>query len=177
MLLDELAAETPAPGGGCAAAWCAALAAALVEMAATFTLARPEYAARHARMGELRTRAGQLRALALELAERELHAYQPVLDAQRLPPDDPARAERLERALSDAADSPLELARAAAELAELASEAASTGNRSLQGDATAAALLAGAACRAGVRLVQLNLARRPDDPRLAEAAELQRRIR
>jgi methenyltetrahydrofolate cyclohydrolase len=35
-LLDRLAARTPAPGGGAAAAWACALAAGLVEMAASF---------------------------------------------------------------------------------------------------------------------------------------------
>ena len=43
-----------------------------------------------------RPRAGELRARALELAEIELHAYEPVLEALRLPRDDPgaSRARR-----------------------------------------------------------------------------------
>src|SRR3954471_205243 len=54
--LDELAAKTPAPGGGTAAAWAVAMAAALVEMGAGFAdLPTAEAAA--------------LRARALELAE------------------------------------------------------------------------------------------------------------
>jgi formiminotetrahydrofolate cyclodeaminase len=117
-------------------------------------------------------RARALRAQALELAERELTAYAPVLEASRLPKDDPTRSERLQGALSDAANSPLEIARAAAEVADLAGELAATGNRSLEGDANTGAELARAACRAAARLVEINLSARPDDPRLAEARRL-----
>jgi formiminotetrahydrofolate cyclodeaminase len=158
-LLDELAAQTPAPGGGSAAAWTTALAAALVEMAASFS-------------DEPADRARELREAALELAERELTAYVPVLVAARIPKEDPARAGRLERALSDAADSPLEIARIAAEVANLGAHLAATGNRTLEGDANAGAELARAACRAAVRLVEINLQNSPDDPRLSEANQL-----
>jgi formiminotetrahydrofolate cyclodeaminase len=161
QLLDDVAAKTPAPGGGSTAAWATALAAALVEMAAAF--AEESGGARRAR---------ELRAQALALAERELTAYQPVLDALRLPKDDPARAERLCQALSDAADSPLEIATTAAEVAGLAAELAATGNRTLEGDANTAAELARAARRAAARLVEINLSGREDDPRLAEARAL-----
>jgi methenyltetrahydrofolate cyclohydrolase len=160
-LLGDLAARTPAPGGGSAAAWATALAAGLVEMAAEFAgdTAKAE-------------RAAALRARALELAELELAAYQPVLDAIRLPKEDPARAEQLATALSEAADTPLEIARAAAEAARLGAELAAGGNRSLEGDANAGAQLGRGACRAAARLVEINLSARPDDPRAAEARRL-----
>jgi methenyltetrahydrofolate cyclohydrolase len=175
QLLEQVAAESPSPGGGSSCALACALAAGLVQMAAAFTLARSEYAERHERMAALRARAGELRADAVALAERELHVYGAVLDALRLPEEEPGRAERLDAALSDAADSPLAVARAAAEVAEMAAEAARTGNRHLRGDAVAGALLAEAACVAAARLADLNLAGRSDDPRRGEAAELPRR--
>lgn len=171
-LLDDVAAQTPAPGGGCSAAWAAALAAALVEMAAGFTLAHEEYAPVHERMRAAGSRAAALRARALRLADDELRAYEPVLAALGLPRDDPARADQVASSLSKAADSPLEIARVAAELAELAAEVAVTGNRSLEGDSVAGAFLADAACRAAGRLVEINLRSSPDDPRVAEAEQL-----
>jgi 2-polyprenyl-6-methoxyphenol hydroxylase-like FAD-dependent oxidoreductase len=79
----------PAPGGGSSAACACAIAASLVEMAAAFS---PEYE-------ETARRAAGLRARALELAEIELHAYEPVLEALRLPRDDPERAMRSRGAL------------------------------------------------------------------------------
>jgi len=175
QLLEQVAAESPSPGGGSSSALACALAAGLVEMAAAFTISRAEYAPRHERMAEMRERAGVLRAEALELAERELTVYAAVLDALRLPEDDPGRAERLDAALSDAADSPLAVARAAAEVAGLAAEVVRTGNRHLRGDAMTGAILAEAACAAAARLAELNLAGRPGDPRREEAAELPNR--
>jgi formiminotetrahydrofolate cyclodeaminase len=175
QLLDDVAAETPSPGGGSSCALACALGAGLVEMAAGFTLARDQYAELHERMAVLRTRAGELRAAALALAEEELHVYAAVLDVLREPAEQPGRAERLDAALSDAADSPLAVARAAAEVAEYAAEVADTGNRHLRGDAVSGALLAEAACAAAARLAEINLAGRPTDPRRTEASELPER--
>ena len=107
-LLDEVAGATPAPGGGTSAAFAFALGAALVEMSAG--LAGETGAA---------SRACELRGQALELAERELSSYAPVLEAARLPRDDPSRAVRLEEALLEASRTPLAIAEGAAEGAEL----------------------------------------------------------
>jgi methenyltetrahydrofolate cyclohydrolase len=175
QLLDSVAARTPAPGGGTAAALAGAFAAGLVEMTGKFTLARDEFANRHARIGEAMARAQQLRERLAELAEGELHAYEPVLQAQRLPGDDPHRAVRVRDALSLATDSTVAIARAAAEVAELGAELSRTGNEQLVGDAITGALLAEAACRAATRLTEINLAQGAEDPRLTDAAGLARR--
>lgn len=163
-LLDDVAARTPAPGGGSSSAWAGALAAALTEMAASF--------APGGRMEAIAARAGALRVDLLELGERELTAFEPVLEAMRLPRSDPARTSRIAAASSEAAQSPIEVARAAAELAELASEVAATGNPNLIGDARAGALLAEAVCRSAVQLARINLAEAPEDARLAEGEQL-----
>ena len=165
-VLDAVAARTPAPGGGSTAAWTCALASGLVEMAASF--AGDELAAAGRRAAELRARA-------LELAEAELHAFEPVLAAMRLPRDDPERAERVRAASSRAADSPMAIARAAAEVAELGSAAVREGNPNLRGDAIAGVLLAEAACAAASALVRINLGAEVDDQRRYEAYELGRR--
>jgi formiminotetrahydrofolate cyclodeaminase len=117
-----------------------------------------------------RARAARVRAL--ELAEIELHAYEPVLEALRLPRDDPQRAERVDAARARASESPLAVAGVGAELAELAADLAGTGNQNLAGDAIAGALLAEAAAQAAARLVAINLT---DGPAVVEAAELARR--
>jgi formiminotetrahydrofolate cyclodeaminase len=147
-LLAEIAAATPAPGGGSTAAVACALAAALVEMSA----------------GPPHERAAALRARALQLGEADLESYAPVLEAQR-------RGEPVGPALSAAAQTPLDVAEVACEVAELAAELARRGRPSLEGDAATAALLAEAATRAAVRLVELNLAAAPDDIRLRAARE------
>jgi formiminotetrahydrofolate cyclodeaminase len=151
-VLADVAAPTPAPGGGTAAALACALAAALVEMSGGA--------------------AESHRATALGLAEADLRSYGPVLEALRLPRDDPARAARVREALSAAADTPLAIAETAAEVASAAATLAVEGRPALEGDAAAGALLAEAAARAAVRLVELNLAEQPADPRLTRARGL-----
>jgi len=113
-----------------------------------------------------------LRERALELAEVELHAYEPVLEALRLPGEDPERAARVDAAQAEASRSPLEVARIGAEVAERAEELARTGNPNLSGDAIAAALLAAAGAQAGARLVAINLTQ---GSAVEEAADLARR--
>jgi len=171
-LLDALAAMTPAPGGGSAAAWGLALSAALLEMACAFTLARDTYTDSHPRARVIDARVRDLRALALTCASEDLSAYAGVIEAMRIPDSDPTRTARIEAALSDAAEPPLATARVAAELADLAAELALTGNPNLLGDAATACLLAEAGCRAAVTLVRINLRDAPDDPRLAETEGL-----
>ena len=168
--LDRIAAREPAPGGGSAAAWTAAIAGALVQMAAAFAVSHAD--AGRDRLSAVAARAAELRARELELAEQDERSYAPVLAAMRLEASDPARAARLTAALATAAEVPLAVAQGAAELCELAAALVRDGSPHLVGDATAAALLAEAATRAAVRLVELNLAQAPGDPRLTAAGEL-----
>jgi formiminotetrahydrofolate cyclodeaminase len=101
------------------------------------------------------------------LADEDAAAYGDVIDAQRA--GDPAR---ISAALSHASDVPLAVADTAAELAGLAADLAATGRDSVRGDAIAGALLAEAAAAAATRLVEINLAGAPADPRRERAREL-----
>jgi formiminotetrahydrofolate cyclodeaminase len=150
--LDDVAAARPAPGGGTSAACACALAAALVEMAARLSKADGS--------DDAAERARDLRLRALELAERELGSYEPVLAASRLPVDDPARAPRLEAALIEASEPPLAIAETAAETAALALDVARASTPSVRGDAATGAVLAEAAAAAAAALVEINMSGR-----------------
>ena len=77
---------------------------------------------------------------------------------------------RLRDASSAAAEPPLAIAEAAAEVAELARAAgARRGRPALRGDALAGADLAAGAARAAARLVEINLADAPGDARVERA--------
>jgi len=69
QLLDDLAARTPAPGGGAAAALTCAMAAALVEMATSFASAtpvtQPSQPAQGERPRERRARGGGMLGIAV----------------------------------------------------------------------------------------------------------------
>jgi methenyltetrahydrofolate cyclohydrolase len=162
--LEDVARATPAPGGGTSAAFVLALAAALIEMSAR--LAEDSQAA---------SRSSDLRSLAVELADAELTSYAPVLAATRLPRDDPERSARLEAALLDASRTPLAIAEAAAEVAELGAAVAEASSPSVRGDAVTGTLLAEAAVAAAATLVEINLDRAPEAPELEQAREARAR--
>ena len=163
-VMERLAQRTPAPGAGTAAALSCSLAAGLIEMAARFDSSISS----EARL----LRASALRERALELAERELHSYEPVLEALAMPAGDRQRETRLAAARSAASAAPLAIAGIGAQLAGIAAECATHGSEHLIGEAITAAELADGACRAAAHLVRINLRDSPGDPRRTEVRGL-----
>jgi formiminotetrahydrofolate cyclodeaminase len=158
--LDQLAARTPTPGGGGAAAVTGAMAAGLVAMAARFSASRLPGA------GDLADQADELRRRAAGLAGLDAQAYAAVLDALRLPTEAGQRRE----ALLGAAVVPLEIAEIGAEVAQLAVRVAEAGNPNLRGDAVTGALLAAASARSAACLVNINVGLGGLDPELSRRA-------
>ena len=162
--LDRIASAEPEPASGSVAAVAVAMAAGLVAMAARLAHEWPK-------ASEVVEQAEALRSRMATLAPADADAYAKVTEAMRLPRDSPSRAAELEEALSGAADVPLAVAEAAAEVAVLAKLVAEEGNDRLRGDALLAAELAGAGARGAAQLVAINLAGR-DDPRVRRAQDL-----
>lgn len=144
--LEILAAREPVPGGGGAAAVSVALGAALAAMTARYSSSRLDDAE------ELARKADELRTAVQPLIDKDAAAYSRVLEIYRS--DD--RSE-LKEALSAAADVPLSIAMAGAEVSELGVSIAEHGNPNLRGDAVTAVLLAESGARAAGLLVNLNL--------------------
>jgi formiminotetrahydrofolate cyclodeaminase len=163
-LLEEVAAETPAPAGGAAAAISVALGAALVEMVAGFSRSWDGAEAALAM-------AHGSRARVAALAQADADAYADFLTAHRRPADDSGRTSAIDAALSRVVDIPLEVIAIASEVATLAAALVEHGNPNLRGDAVAGALTAGAGARAAAELVEINLEGRAD-ARLARTREL-----
>ena len=124
------------------------MAAALVEMAASFASAKG--------LEHVRDRAHELREEVSSLAHADGRAYGVVLDALRMTPGE-ERTTRLDTAVASAIACPIHILRIAAEVATLAADMAETGNRNLEGDALAGALLAEAAARSAATLAHLNV--------------------
>jgi formiminotetrahydrofolate cyclodeaminase len=163
--LDAVAARTPAPGAGVAAAVTVGLAAGLVAMAAGFSTDHLDDAA------AVRAQAEEARAKVGPLAQQDVERYADVLSAFALPKEQPDRRERVRRALSAASDVPVEIARGAAAVTRLAGELAARGNPRLRGEALTAGVLAAAAVRAAAELVEENLSDKTD-ARIAEVRAL-----
>jgi formiminotetrahydrofolate cyclodeaminase len=156
-LLDEIAAETPAPGGGAVAALTVAMAAALAEMAARFSVRAWEGA------GDALAAARAVRARVTPLARADAEAYADYLAARRRPAEDRGRAAALEAAGSRVVEVPLEIAACGAETAALAASLAEHGNPNLRGDALAGARAAAAGAAIACKLVEINLEGGPDE--------------
>jgi formiminotetrahydrofolate cyclodeaminase len=165
-LLDAIGSDEPMPASGTAAALVAAMAAGLVAKVGKVSSDWEDGQAVAAQARALRLR------LAL-LAHADTEAYGAALAAMRLPRELPQRQrdEILGRTLERAADVPLAIADAAADVADLAATAAANGKPRLVPDAVAAAELADGAARAAALLVGVNLATGPEDARTLLAAE------
>ncbi len=160
--LDRLASAEPEPGGGSVAALVGALGAALVTMVTDLTLGKEKYAGVQDAVAEIRAGAEKLRGELQELVTLDAIAYGAVATAMKLPKDtDPQKAERdraLQDALVGAAEIPLKVAEAAAEVARLSLPAAEKGNVNAVSDAGVAVLLAEAAAQSAALNVKINLA-------------------
>ena len=156
----SVAANVPTPGGGSVAAHAGALAAALAQMVAGLTIGKKKYVAVEAEMKDAALRAASLGNRLAALVAEDAAAYDRVAAAYKLPGEgEAAEAKRqaVSAALLDAARVPLETARAATDVAELALLAARQGNRNALSDAGVAALLADAACRGAAYNVRINV--------------------
>ena len=168
--LDQVAARTPAPGGGGAAAVTGAMAAGLVAMAARFSGRQLPSA------GDLADQADKLRLMAAQLADMDARAYTTVLDVFRRRGDAERGGEaqsweaQRREALLAAAMVPLEIAEIGARVAALAVRVAEAGNPNLRGDAMTGAVLAAASARSAAALVDINVSLGKLEPELSRLA-------
>lgn len=176
--LDRLAAGTPTPGGGSAAALAGSLSAALIQMVADLSLGKEALKPHHPALAVMRDRAATLRRELLALVDRDAQAYDAVMTAIRMPKGTPveigARKEALGRANVVATEIPLQAAESCATLMGLARDLAVRGNRNAVSDAGTAAMLAEAGLRAALMNVLINLPGHPDP---VAAASLRDRAR
>ena len=159
---ERLAAGTPTPGGGSAAALSGALAASLIHMVCELTIGREAYREHEEAVRAMRDRAGALRRDLLVLVDRDAEAYDDVMKAIRMPKGSEAekttRKEALAQANLFATETPMATAEACCALMRLAVELVDRGNRNAISDVGSAALLAYAGLRGGVLNIRINLA-------------------
>ncbi len=147
--IANLAAGTAAPGGGSAAAYSGAMAAALVGMVARLTIGKKKYAAVEAQMQTMLARADQFRADLTAAVNDDAAAFEEVMAAFKLPKESEqqqsARAQAIAAAYARAAAVPLRVARGAVTALNLAYLAIEHGNLNAISDGGSAAYLAKAA--------------------------------
>jgi methenyltetrahydrofolate cyclohydrolase len=141
--LRTLASDAPTPGGGAVAAVAGATGAALISMVCNLTIGRKGYEEAEVRMHAILGDAETARSAFLELADRDATAFDGVMAAFKMPKvtdaEKAVRSQAIQQGYESAAGVPLEIARRAAELMELARETTELGNANAASDGACAA--------------------------------------
>jgi methenyltetrahydrofolate cyclohydrolase len=160
--LATLASDAPTPGGGAVAAVAGATGAALISMVCNLTIGRKGYEEAEDRMLAILEQAEAARSAFLELADRDATAFDGVMAAFKMPKETDAdkavRSQAIQQGYEQAAVVPLEIARKAASLMELARETNETGNANAASDGACAAQALAAAVWSATYNVDINAA-------------------
>lgn len=154
---------TATPGGGAVAALAGALSAALAEMVARLTVGKKRYVDVEETMQAITAAGSDLRQRLIAAIDEDIQAFNAVMDAYRLPKDNPERSGMIQACLQRAADVPFSVARLALEAMQLAEQVATQGNANAASDAATAALIGLAAIEGAVLNVRVNAADLEDE--------------
>ena len=158
---DALAAATPTPGGGSAAAYAATMSAALVNMICRLTIGKKKYADVETRIWKILEQSDPLQRELSGFVTRDSAAFDEVLKAARLPKTTPEEEALRTKAIEDAsflaAQVPLELCRKVIQVMKLAIEAAEIGNVNAISDAASGYAMGKAAFTAARYNVLINI--------------------
>ncbi|MCF7801605.1 MAG: glutamate formimidoyltransferase [Candidatus Marinimicrobia bacterium] len=158
---DELASDSPAPGGGSVAALAGSLGAALVNMVGVLTFGKKGYEAVTDEVESLSLKAGALKDKLLKLVDEDTESFNQVMAAMRMKKktdeQKAARAEAIERATQASAKVPFKVMESALAVGKLAAQMAKVGNQNSLSDAGVGILMARAALEGAAMNVLINL--------------------
>lgn len=160
--IEQVAAATPTPGGGGAAAYCGALGSALSSMVGNITLNNKRYADVHDDVGHTLDALADVRAELFELVDRDAQAFAPLAAAYRMPrateDETHQRQEAIQGALTGAIEVPLAIMQACVRVIELSDFLAHHGSRFVLSDVAAGVSFAKGALKGAALNVYVNAA-------------------
>jgi glutamate formiminotransferase/formiminotetrahydrofolate cyclodeaminase len=160
-LTDELASDSPAPGGGSVSALCGALSASLCAMVANLTFEKKGFADKKPQMESLANKAQRLKSFFLLAIDEDSKAFNQIVNARKLPKstiyEQLLREHAILEANMQAIKVPLSVLTASEELLELAAMAISDGNPNSLSDAGCAVLNAQACAEGAYMNVLINV--------------------
>lgn len=179
---DELASDSPAPGGGSTAALAGALAAALAAMVGNLTFSKKQYLEYRSQMDNGSFQAQRIKEKLLRLIDEDTRAFNQVMAAFALPrkteEQQVLRQQVIEQANQQATLKPLEMMRTIQELIPVLELMAEHGNSNSSSDVGVGALAAVTCVRGAALNVAINLGGLTDkdfiDSVSAEMRELRR---
>ncbi len=146
--MDDLAARIPAPGGGSAAAFTAALGMALVSMVINFTLGKTRYARYHNELTKMIVVSERIRKRLLELVDLDVAAFK-------------------SKDINKALEVPLEITQLCSEAIKLCPPLLKKGNLNLVSDVAVAAILLEAGFSSALFNVIINLKYQKDKTKIS----------
>ena len=159
--INKVISNDPVPGGGSVSALNGALAGALAAMVANLTIGRKKYAEVNDIMVELSSRFEKLSSRLIEDVDRDSDAYNRVFAAFKMPKETDeekqARSEAIQRETQNAAQVPMEVARAVYEVLPMIDTVAQKGNSNAVTDACVSMMCARTAILGALLNVRINL--------------------
>ena len=159
--IDELASNSPAPGGGSVAALCGSLASGLTSMVGNLTVGKEKYKDSWETMQQVFDTSERLRRDFVKLMNDDTDSFNLFMAAMKMLKDTDEEKAARKAAMAEASKTttevPLLTLETCAEAAKLAYTAAAFGNPNAASDAGSAALLADAAGKAASYNVRINL--------------------
>jgi glutamate formiminotransferase/formiminotetrahydrofolate cyclodeaminase len=159
--IDELAAPTPTPGGGSAAAFAGAMGAGLVAMVSGLTIGKKKYAAVEAEMQAIRVMAESLRQELTQAVDDDAAAFEVLMVTLKLPKETDEelamRSAAIAQSTLNAARIPLHVAESVLKVMELALKCAKDANLNAISDSMSGFAMARAALTAAGYNVRINI--------------------
>ncbi|MBA7564730.1 methenyltetrahydrofolate cyclohydrolase [Candidatus Atribacteria bacterium 1244-E10-H5-B2] len=159
--LDELASNSPTPGGGSVAALAGVLGAALISMVGNLTIGKKKYKDVEEDFKKIISSSEKLRYELSQLIEEDVKVFNNFMATYKMPKETEdekkIRAEKIQKSLIEAAKVPLKVAYKCLDILSLSKEVAEKGNINVVSDAGVAVLMAEAALESAILNVKINL--------------------
>ncbi len=166
--IEQLAAPTAAPGGGCASAATGAMAAALGSMVAGMSRGKKAYAQYERELSEALARLAELREQFKAAIDADAASFNEVMAAFKKVKDHPEAQAKVEAATKKATLVPLTVAERAKEAGRIIESLRPMTNPKMASDLTVGASLARAAIEGALANVEINLGDIKDEAFLAD---------
>ena len=180
QFLDELASNSPAPGGGSVAALAGAIGAALTSMVCNLTIGKKKYADVQAEMQSVLAESENLRKKMTALVEKDTEAFNAVMAAfgmsKSTEEEQKRRAVAIQQATRSATLVPLDVMSLCGHALSLAKVVAEKGNRNSASDAGVAALMLQAGCAGAELNVRINLTSLNDESFVRQTTDKTREL-
>ncbi len=159
--IEELASDSPAPGGGSVSALAGSLGASLASMVASLTMGKEKFKDQEEKMQDAHKKARELKDQLKHLVDEDTESFNQVMAAFRMSKstdeEKKARSQAIQEAMKHAAQIPMQVAEASLEVLKVTQIMVDEGNPNALSDGGVGALMALAGIQGALFNVKINL--------------------